>query len=306
MIMNETAEPLPIDSNANAPPENVQIQTVSGCNGRCLFCPNGKTRRKIPMGRRMDGNLFRSVADQCLELGIRRYTLYLMNEPLLDRFLPERIAYISARIIKPQYTKITTHGGLLTEDMARRLLDSGLDKLKISVQSIAPETYRRIMNLPLERTLKNIDRFLVLKEKGSYRRPRLEIVTVDAIQTRDELPEIRRYWQKRKIKLHIEPVENRIDHREIRATAVGAERLVPFAWCRRLMEQIFVLYDGRMVLCCSDWEQHSVMGDLTRERIADIWQGTRYADYRRRFAAGDTEGMICSGCRKQAPGTFPK
>ena len=73
----------------------------------------------------MDEKLFRSVADQCLELGVRRYTLYLMNEPLLDRHLPERVAYISARIKKPQYTKITTHGGLLTEDMARRLLDAG-------------------------------------------------------------------------------------------------------------------------------------------------------------------------------------
>jgi len=304
--MNETTEPQSTDPNAIAPPENVQIQTVTGCNGRCVFCPNGKTQRKIPMGRQMNGKLFRSVADQCLALGVRRFTLYLMNEPLLDRKLPERIAYISARINKPQYTKITTHGGLLTEDMARRLLDAGLDKLKISVQSINPETYRHIMNLPLERTLKNIDRFLGFKEKGGYRRPRLEIVTVDSIQTRDELPEIRRYWQERKIKLHIEPVENRIDHREIRETAVGTGRLVPFTWCRRLTEQVFVLYDGRMVLCCSDWEQHSFIGDLTRARLADIWYGARYADYRRRFAAGDIEGMICSGCRKQAPVDFPE
>jgi hypothetical protein len=48
------------------------------------------------------------------------------------------------------------------------------------------------------------------------------------------------------------------------------------------------------------------MGDLTRERIADIWQGARYAEYRRRFNAGDIEGMICSGCRKQAPIEYPE
>jgi MoaA/NifB/PqqE/SkfB family radical SAM enzyme len=304
--MNKPSVNQSIDSNAIAPPENVQIQTITGCNGRCVFCPNGKTQRQIPMGRRMNEKLFRSVAEQCLELGVRCYTLYLMNEPLLDNDLPERIAYISARINKPQYTKITTHGGLLTEDMGRRLLDAGLDKLKISVQSIDSETYRRIMNLPLEKTLKNIERLLELKEKGSYSRPRLEIVTVDSIQTHAELPEIRRYWQARKIKLHIEPVENRIDHCEIRETAVGTGNLVPFAWCRRLTEQIFVLYDGRMVLCCSDWEQHSFVGDLTKERLADIWQGARYADYRRRFAAGDIEGMICSGCRKQVPIEFPE
>jgi len=49
----------------------------------------------------MEWNLYRSVVDQCLELGIRRYTLYLMNEPMLDRELPQRIAYISSRIRRP-------------------------------------------------------------------------------------------------------------------------------------------------------------------------------------------------------------
>ena len=51
----------------------------------------------------MDEKLFRSVADQCLELVVRRYTLYLMNEPLLDSHLPERVDYISGRIKKTQY-----------------------------------------------------------------------------------------------------------------------------------------------------------------------------------------------------------
>ena len=40
--------------------------------------------------------------------------------------------------------------------------------------------------------------------------------------------------------------------------------------------------------------------DLTRESLAGIWQGERYSDYRRRFAAGDVKGMICACCRKQS------
>ena len=187
-----------IKTDVTGPPENVQIQTISGCNGGCVFCPNGKTKIKIPFGRQMTESLFNTIADQCLELGVQRYTLYLMNEPLLDKHLPERIAYISARINLPQITKITSNGTLLRGKMARALLDSGLDKLKISVQSINPKTYRQIMHLSLDQTLRNIDRFVELKEKGGYNKPRLQIVTVDSIQTRDELPEIRRYWKKTK------------------------------------------------------------------------------------------------------------
>ena len=288
-------------SNAVAAvPDHVQIQTITGCNANCIFCPNGKTRRNIPRGRRMDWDLYRSIVDQSIALGIRRYSVYLMNEPMLDRELPKRVAYVSARIKKPQYVKVTSHGGLLTERMARGLLDSGLNKLKISVQSLNPKTYRDIMGLEPAKTLRNIDRLLELKKQGGYKLPRLEIVMVDSIQTHNEIPNIRRYWQERDIKLYIEPVENRADQQNIRDSAIGARQLKAFSWCRRLMEQIYILYDGRMVQCCADWEQRSVMGDLTRESLADIWHGERYSDYRDRFAAGDVKGMICACCRKQA------
>ncbi len=287
------------DSACVAPPDHVQIQTITGCNAGCVFCPNGKTQRKIPLGRRMDWGLYRSIVDQCVALGVRRYSVYLMNEPLLDRELPERIATISTRIKKPQYVKVTSHGGLLDERMAKALLDSGLDKLKISVQSLNPEIYRRIMRLSLAKTLNNIDRFLELRESGGYKKPRLEIVMVDAVQTHDEIPDARRYWKKRGIKLYIEPVENRVNHKNIRASAVGVDPLRIFSWCRRLMEQIYILYDGRMLQCCADWEQISEVGDLTAECLADIWYGERYREYRRRFAAGEVKGMICECCRKQ-------
>jgi len=283
------------------PPDHVQIQTVTGCNANCIFCPNAKTRRDIPVGRTMNWNLYRAIVDQCVDLGVRRYSAYLMNEPMLDRRLAERVAYISARIQKPQYVKVTSHGGLLTERMAKGLLDSGLNKLKISVQSLNPETYWHIMRLPLKKTLRNIDRFLELKKQGGYKLPRLEIVMVDSIQTHAEIPAIRQYWQERDIKLYIEPVENRADQQTIRDTAVGAQKLMAFSWCRRLTEQIYILYDGRMVQCCADWEQRSVMGDLSREKLADIWYGQRYSDYRRRFSRGDVNGMICACCRKQLP-----
>jgi molybdenum cofactor biosynthesis enzyme MoaA len=286
-----------------AAPDHIQIQTITGCNAKCIFCPNGKTRRPIPKGRRMDWDLYRSIVDQSIALGIRRYSVYLMNEPLLDHELPQRVAYISSRIKKPQYIKVTSHGGLLTERMARGLLDSGLDKLKISVQSLNAQKYREIMGLDLDKTLRNIDRFLDLKKQGGYKLPRLEIVMVDLIQNHPEIPNIRQYCRERDIKLYIERFENRADHLKIRETGASVQKIMSFSWCRRMMEQVYVLYDGRMLQCCADWEQRSVMGDLTREKLADVWYGRHYSDYRQRFAAGDIKGMICTCCRKQAAGS---
>jgi molybdenum cofactor biosynthesis enzyme MoaA len=280
-------------------PDHVQIQTVTGCNAECVFCPNGKTQKFIPRGRRMDWDLYRSIVDQCLSMGVRRYSVYLMNEPLLDREIPERIAYISSRLTKPQYTKITSHGGLLTERMALGLMDSGLDKIRISILSLKPETYRKIMRLSLEKTLRNIDRLIELKSKKGFKKPRLEIVTVDSIHTREEIPAMRKYWKERGIKLIVQTVENRAGQENIRDTALSADRLGAYTWCRRMVDQLYILYDGKLVQCCSDWEQQSIIGDLTKASLEDIWFGEHYSSYRRRFAAGDVRGTICECCLKQ-------
>lgn len=277
------------------PPDHLLIQTVTGCNGRCRFCPNCKTRRSIPAGRRMDWDLYRTVIDQCLELGVHRFSVYLMNEPMLDPELPQRIAYIAARIQKPQYVKVISNGSLLTERMARGLLDSGLDKLKLSVQSLDPVTYQEITGLPLARTLKNIERFMELKAANRTKRPRLEVAMVDSDSTRAEIPAARRFWQARGVSLSVQPMENRAGHTALRRSATG--NLTLFRNCPRPAEQLPVLQDGRVVQCCADWEQQGVMGDLMRERIRDVWRGTRYSELRCRLAAWEVAGMICAGCR---------
>ena len=82
--LHKQHDPDPVSSA----PDHIQIQTITGCNASCIFCPNGKTRRNIPKGRRMDWDLYRSIVDQSIAMGIRRYSVYLMNEPMLDRELP--------------------------------------------------------------------------------------------------------------------------------------------------------------------------------------------------------------------------
>ena len=208
-----------IDKRQPAPtvPLHVQIQTVSGCNANCIFCPNKKTEREIPVGRKMDWDLFRSIADQCIDLGVRRFSPYLMNEPLLDNELPKRIKYIADRKKPGQFTKINSHGGLLTERMARGILDSGLDRINFSVQGLDPEIYENTMHLPLQKTLDNIDRLLELKREGNYKKPRIRVCMLVTQPIKPQLPRIREYWGSRGVKINLNQIENRGGHKAIRS-----------------------------------------------------------------------------------------
>jgi hypothetical protein len=70
-----------------------------------------------------------------------------------------------------------------------------------------------------------------------------------------------------------------------------------------MFDQLYVLHDGRVVQCCADWEQTSILGDLTKQRLADVWRGDAYTDHRRRFLEGRVAGMLCDGCTKDAVGS---
>ena len=50
-------------------PRTVQIQTLSGCNARCQFCPNGHTVNRLSMGS-MSEDLFREIVNDAQQITV--------------------------------------------------------------------------------------------------------------------------------------------------------------------------------------------------------------------------------------------
>jgi len=278
-------------------PRAIQIQTISGCNGNCIFCPNKKTKIKIPYGKPMEETLFRSIIDQCVTLKVRRISPYLMNEPLMDPELPRHIDYISQKKRRRQYTKINSNGSLLTEKMAKGLMDAGLDKLHISVQGIDPGDYTHLMKLDFDMAIKNVEQAVKIKQKENYA-TQIRVVMLDTGEIHPHLDAIRAFWKERGVEINVNQMENRGTHNEIETGKISANKLSVFRWCDRLFRQAYVLYDGRMVQCCADWEQTKILGDLSQESLDTIWNGPDYMAYRQKFIDGDLRGSICNGCMK--------
>lgn len=284
-------EPVPLS------PAKAQIQTVSGCNADCVFCPNKKTALDIPFGKRMDQGLFERIVDQLCETDVRRISPYLMNEPMIDTELPVRVAYISKKKKPFQYTKINSHGALCTEKMARGLLDGGLDRVNFSIQGIDPDIYHRIMHLKLDAVVKNVERMVELRNKGNYK-TRIRVVMLDTAEVHPHLDSIRAFWRERGVKVNLNQLESRGNHTAIQSDEIAVTPLEPYDWCERMFNQVYILWDGRMVQCCADWEQTGIMGDLSKQTLKEIWNGETYRRFRTRFLKGDVKGTICDGCTK--------
>ena len=279
-------------------PEDIQIQTITGCNASCVFCPNGKTNNPFPSGKIEDW-LYRKIVDECITNRVKRISPYLMNEPLRDRELGEKIKYVAEK--KPVKTsiKLNSNASLLKEDVAEQILESGLDRLNISFHGISKKVYEKSMQgLSYENTLHNINTFLETKRKMNKVKPKVTITMVETELMKSERDKIRSYWNKRGVSIHIQPLENRAQ-RKIANRGLNLNEWQPYLWCKRLFTQAYILYNGDLVLCCVDWERTTILGNVREKSIVEVWNGKKALSIRKKFLSGTTEGLLCHSCLKQ-------
>jgi MoaA/NifB/PqqE/SkfB family radical SAM enzyme len=93
----------------------VQIETMSGCNYSCSFCPIGKV--KLPSGR-MSAELYERIIDQLSDFNGAIHP-FLSNEPLLDKRIAE-FCRLAAERTKASVL-LQTNGSRLTEELTALL-----------------------------------------------------------------------------------------------------------------------------------------------------------------------------------------
>jgi len=275
-------------------PRAIQIQTTSYCNAMCLFCGYKHTHNTLEMGY-MDDDLFKKIIDETSRHFIGRISPYLMNEPLMDKKMPERIAYIEQHSKPFTKTKINTNGALLTEDMSERLIDAGLRHLWVSVQGYSAETYTKSMGIKKFNVLDNIDRFLDIRERKGKKLPKLSITTLDTTIVHDELEYAKKHWAERGVKFKIHTVDNRSgdDISELSSR----EKLSLRRDCDLFLKQAYVLFNGDVILCCHDWRRTVVLGNLREHSLEEIWNSEHFLELIRQYQAGDfTNLKVCRTC----------
>lgn len=283
-------------------PPRVQIQTQSGCNGRCIFCPNEATLNSGIEHGKMSMDLYRKIIDELAETRPRRISLYLMNEPLSDKRMPEFVEYAS-RTVPSATTLITSNGTALTEDMAEALIDAGLKRLKVSLQSLDDETNRRIMGYDASKVIENIIGVRrVMKRKRIRERDfdfRVSMVVTKLNEA--EIEEARRFWRRHGVRLVTSALENRGGNIGI-ANDLNTGDMRSMGNCIRPSRDMDILFNGDVVLCCVDWHRTTILGNLARQSIREVWNGDVVTRIRRGLREGQAELLppICVNCTESA------
>ena len=271
-------------------PEIVQIESTNICNAKCVFCPRDEMHRRQGV---MSWDLFRKIVDECAELGITHVRVHNYGEPFIDRRLVDKVRYAKQKGI--QEVGMISNGSLITDAIARGMIEAGLDAINISVDASGKEVFESTrLGLKYDKVIANIERLVRIRAESGRRRPKLILSFVRQNNSVDEQAFIE-HWRAIADKIHITDLHNW-------AGTLNRESDVNYP-CYRPWLTFTVLWDGRVSLCCADFDGRHILGDLNSSTIKDIWNAEPYVEARRaHLESGGPD--ICRSCdlpRKDSP-----
>ncbi|QQQ78155.1 radical SAM/SPASM domain-containing protein [Saccharothrix sp. 6-C] len=158
---------------SHAPFQLVSIETSSGCNHTCSFCPVAKNVDSRPPGM-MGIDLLRKIAEDLASSGLSgRIALFGNNEPFLDPRLPQ-IVRLFRQACPRSDLRILSNGTLGTVSRVLELFEAGLDTLTINNY-----TDGRHLTATTRRLLRSADALLPHDLRVSVR-DRTEVLTMRA------------------------------------------------------------------------------------------------------------------------------
>lgn len=271
-------------------PKIIMIECTNKCNAQCIICPREKMTRKQGF---MSFELFKKIIDEAAYLKIRKVQLSNFGEPLLDPYLSKKIKYAQEQGLE---IYLVTNGSLIDQAMARNLILSGLDKIRISVYGATKSTYESIhKRLQLNVVEGNIRNLISLKKGMASDKPYVELQFMLCKETASELQEFYRKWKGVADKITIAGLHNFGDGRSY----IPMDRYKRINTCYFPFTVMEVLWNGDVVPCAYDFNGCLKMGNVDENNIDNIWNNERYRELRRlqltrRFSAD----LLCQRCHR--------
>jgi MoaA/NifB/PqqE/SkfB family radical SAM enzyme len=251
-------------------PSVMMIENTNLCNAECVMCPRELLSRKRGF---MDFGLFEKIIREVSGLKRKPVThLHGFGEPMLDQLLPERIRLAKACGIK--HTYIVSNASLLSPEMSRKIIDAGLDKMKISFYGTNEESYNNTMKrLDFKVTFQNVKDFLRIRKEMKRRHPRLILQYLPTETNQARTDEFRALWEPLIDKqagdcLNVATLHNYGGGRAYNRMGKKIVSVCYFPWT-----SMSVLWDGRVVTCCMDSNGVQVLGDLNSQTVKEVWLG---------------------------------
>jgi radical SAM protein with 4Fe4S-binding SPASM domain len=288
-------------------PFSISVEPTTYCNLRCPECPSGLREFTRDTGM-LNVDFFQTIIDQ-MHRELVYLTFYFQGEPYLHKDFLKMVSYAVSKKI---YTATSTNAHYLTEANAKKTIESGLDRLIISIDGTTQDTYQQYrIGGKLEKVIQGaknivhwkkemksstphiIFQFLVVKPNehqiADLRKLAKEIGVDEVILKTAQvyeykngnplIPEDEKYSRYKKLGDGTYSIKNTLENS-----------------CWKLWHSCVITWDGKVVPCCFDKDAQYQLGDLKTKSFKAIWQSPTYIDFRGKLVRSRKEIDICTNC----------
>ncbi len=148
-------------------PFSLSIEPTTACNLGCPECPSGLKQFTRPTGK-LDLDLHKSMIEQ-VKKSVFYINYYFQGEPFIH---PQFLDLIEEAKKNKIYTATSTNAHFITKEMANKIIDSGLDRLIISIDGLTQETYENYrVNGELNKVIQGTEFLLNAKKEKKSNTP---------------------------------------------------------------------------------------------------------------------------------------
>lgn len=278
-------------------PAAIEIQTITSCNAGCIICPHRDVVSKLPNGI-MPMDLFKRIIDQIRSPWGVRIIPYFNNEPLLDPFIFDRLAYINEKCPGAEI-EISTNVSRLNEDMQERLQSFTIKELRLSVFGFTESSYKHVMpGLNWKETKENL--ISIAKNKSLREKiGQLSLVMVDYPEiSREDIDLARDFCRENFVKFEFWGFFDRSGNVERFSNDIKKDSVFGCEQ-RRPLERIHINFKGDVVLCCMDWKWKHKIGNVFESSLEEVWNSEVYNEYRQAIYNNGSEDHtdLCKKCK---------
>ncbi len=288
-------------------PMTISFEPTTACNLRCPECPSG-----LRIFTRETGNLkedfFRATIDD-LYKDLMYLIFYFQGEPYINPKFLDMVKYASEKGI---YTITSTNGHFLNDDNARKTIESGLDRLIISVDGTTQEVYENYRKEGnLEAVLQGARNVVKWKKQLNSSTPHLIFQFLVVKPNEHQIPEIYKLAKEigiDEVKLktaqvydyehgnELIPEQQKYSRYSKQSDGTYRVKNKLLNHCWKLWHACVITWDGLVVPCCFDKDATHRLGNLKELKFRDIWQGPSYQQFRSSMLQGRDKIDICTNC----------
>ncbi|MFI5221329.1 MAG: radical SAM/SPASM domain-containing protein [Bacteroidia bacterium] len=288
-------------------PVIVEIEPTTSCNLRCPQCPSGLREFSRNTGM-LDFTLYKKILDE-LSPELVYLILYFQGEPFLNKDFLEFVKYADEKNI---YTATSSNGHYFTDEVAKATVQSGLDRLIISIDGTSQETYSKYrVGGNLEKVIEGTKNILRWKKVLQSTTPNVIWQFIAFKHNEHQIPELKKLAKKIGVdELGIKtaqiydyknsdqfiPENNELSRYKKNADGTYSIKNKLLNQCWRMWRGSVITWDGLVVPCCFDKDATHRFGDVSEESFSEIWRSDKYNQFRSAILRSRKEIDICTNC----------